>query len=561
LGACLGVITLALAYVIIVSYQYRAGAAVVERLVPDLVGTDWPVLIVAFFVIAYTALAGMISVAYTDVANGVLIIIGIAIALPMLISHAGGWRPGIASLPQDLQDPTDHYEALKLINWLLPAFLLILGDANMYQRFFSAKSPWCARASAIWLMLGISVDRGGDHRARRSSGAMLVEQGHINGARQRRAHHRLDLLRGAAALPRGAADGGHHRDRRLDGGQLPPGTGDLARARRLPALLRARCPGRSCRPARPSRRRRAGPGRTLDGIPVRALLRDLALRLHGLRRDDHPRDARSVLLAAGHQEGRASSACWPASSSPSSGRRRLPLGRDDGPDRLRAVDLRGPPRPRATAPDYQHRRRPPGPLREHHRADRRQPSRQGAPSPASARSEGQLGAGAVYEEHRYEQYFWDETTIARLADFAEGFERVCCLCAPMLGKELVRRGGEVRILDRDERFAELPGFRSYDIYRPEHLGERFGLIVCDPPFFNVSLAQLFKAVRMLADFDFAQPLLRCYLTRRESSVLGTFAPFGIEATGERVSYVTVQAEERNEIACYSNVPPRAAGAQ
>jgi SSS family solute:Na+ symporter len=175
----LGVITLALAYVIIVSYQYRAGAAVVERLAPGLEGTVWPKLIVAFFVIAYTALAGMISVAYTDVANGVLIIIGIAIALPMVIADAGGWEAGIASLPQDLQEPGSSYSALSLINWLLPAFLLILGDANMYQRFFSAKSPKSARRSATILVLGILVVEAAII-ALALFGRVLVEQGHIN---------------------------------------------------------------------------------------------------------------------------------------------------------------------------------------------------------------------------------------------------------------------------------------------------------------------------------------------------------------------------------------------
>ncbi|PIE22724.1 MAG: hypothetical protein CSA62_11065 [Planctomycetota bacterium] len=173
-----GVITLALAYVIIVSYQYRAGAAVLERLAPSIAGTVWPVLIVAFFVIAYTALAGMISVAYTDVAGGILIVIGIAIALPILISQAGGIEAGLEALPQDLQEPSSGYSSLKLINWLLPPFLLILGDANMYQRFFSAKTAKVARASALWLILGIAVIEAAII-ATALFGRILVEQGKL----------------------------------------------------------------------------------------------------------------------------------------------------------------------------------------------------------------------------------------------------------------------------------------------------------------------------------------------------------------------------------------------
>src|SRR5262245_52487961 len=129
----------------------------------------------------------------------------------------------------------------------------------------------------------------------------------------------------------------------------------------------------------------------------------------------------------------------------------------------------------------------------------------------------------MYEKHENEQYFFDAPTLLYLADFVAGFERPCCVCAPLLGQELERRGVAVRTLDIDERFAALRGFRRYDIYRPEWLGEEFDLIVCDPPFFGVSLSQLFRALRLLARNDYAQPMLISYLTRRTANVLGTFA--------------------------------------
>ena len=65
-------LTLVLAYVTIVSYQYRAGGAVLHLLAPGL-SLEHATIIAAVFVILYTALAGMISVAYTDVVNGLLI--------------------------------------------------------------------------------------------------------------------------------------------------------------------------------------------------------------------------------------------------------------------------------------------------------------------------------------------------------------------------------------------------------------------------------------------------------------------------------------------------------
>ena len=71
------------------------------------------------------------------------------------------------------------------------------------------------------------------------------------------------------------------------------------------------------------------------------------------------------------------------------------------------------------------------------------------------------------ERHEHEQYFFDEPTLARLADVVASFPNPCCLCAPLLGKALVERDVAVRILDLDERFASLPGFRRYDLHRPE----------------------------------------------------------------------------------------------
>ncbi len=175
--------TLALlgAYIVIVSYQYRAGSAVLERVVPDLAGTvfavpetaagepvptllglplenmKWSVVAVAMFVIAYTALAGMFSVAYTDVANGIMMLIGIGLAIPILLSEAGGWETAVAALGKEQQSYTSYWTPVKILGLSLPPFLLMLGDANMYQRFFSAKSPESARRSAAGMFVGVLV--------------------------------------------------------------------------------------------------------------------------------------------------------------------------------------------------------------------------------------------------------------------------------------------------------------------------------------------------------------------------------------------------------------------
>lgn len=159
----------------------------------------------------------------------------------------------------------------------------------------------------------------------------------------------------------------------------------------------------------------------------------------------------------------------------------------------------------------------------------------------------------MYERHQNEQYFFDQPTLEQLADFVQQFAAPCCLCAPLLGKTLVERGVSVRILDIDERFASIAGFRHYDIFRPTWLDEQFDLIICDPPFYNASLSQLFTAVRQLAHFNYAQPLMLAYLQRRATNVLGTFNKFNLSATGYFPQYQTVQDIERNKIEFFSNL--------
>ena len=151
----LGVITLVLTAVTIVSYQYRAAAAVINLALPEL-DFKVAVIIVAVFIVIYTALAGMFSVAYTDLAMGITMIIGIFVTLPYVWFKAGGYD-GLAA-----QLPPDHMKFIGPISWvqaiglILPAGLLVLGDANMFQRFFSARTEGMARRATIWLLVGVA---------------------------------------------------------------------------------------------------------------------------------------------------------------------------------------------------------------------------------------------------------------------------------------------------------------------------------------------------------------------------------------------------------------------
>lgn len=159
----------------------------------------------------------------------------------------------------------------------------------------------------------------------------------------------------------------------------------------------------------------------------------------------------------------------------------------------------------------------------------------------------------MYELHKNEQYFFDDATIEHLCSFFLAYQNICVLCAPMLGRALSEAKKNVTILDIDDRFANIKGYRNWNIYKPEWINQTFDIIFCDPPFFNVSLSQLFKAIRMLSHNNFEQRLMLSYLTRRSSAVTGSFHLFNLKPTGYFPSYVTVQRTEKNEIEIFSNL--------
>lgn len=155
----------------------------------------------------------------------------------------------------------------------------------------------------------------------------------------------------------------------------------------------------------------------------------------------------------------------------------------------------------------------------------------------------------MIELHKKEQYFFDEDTVKKLADFAGKFQNPCCLCAPTLGVELEKRKIPVTTLDIDLRFSNLKGFVQYDLYKPVALDQKFGIIICDPPFNIVKLSQLFTAIRLLSTDK--QPLWISHLARRKYDLMATFLWFKLRETGFFPSYQIPQ--EPNYIQFYGNV--------
>jgi len=168
----LGTIAILFAYTAITSYQFRAGGDIMHLIFPAVEKSQGTVII-AVFVIVFTALAGMASVAYMDVVIGMLISVIGFIALPVLFGRIGGWAGLHAALPATHFTAfgewgltgqgtscveRNHREALiKALEYFFPTFLLMIGNQSMYQKFFSAKSEKDASTAVVGWVVGTVV--------------------------------------------------------------------------------------------------------------------------------------------------------------------------------------------------------------------------------------------------------------------------------------------------------------------------------------------------------------------------------------------------------------------
>ena len=150
----LGTIAILFAYVGITSYQFKGGGNVLHLIFPTVVSPNLGTYIIAAFVIVTTALAGMSSVAYMDVAIGTLVTVICILATPMLFFKAGGWAGLHAALPETHFQVLGNLTFLRAMEFLVPTLLLMLGNQVMYQKFFSARSERDARISVVGWILG-----------------------------------------------------------------------------------------------------------------------------------------------------------------------------------------------------------------------------------------------------------------------------------------------------------------------------------------------------------------------------------------------------------------------
>jgi len=148
-----------LAYLGVVAYQFLGVGTLLQSTLGISVETG---TIIAFVVIIATSLfGGLYSVAYTDFISCIMIMIGLLIGVPFAIHNAGGLSSVIERLPEGHMG-FGNLSFVQILGFFLPTFVYLMGDQNMYQRFFAAKDENTAMKGGLWwslltLFIGIIV--------------------------------------------------------------------------------------------------------------------------------------------------------------------------------------------------------------------------------------------------------------------------------------------------------------------------------------------------------------------------------------------------------------------
>ena len=151
----LGTLVIVIAYTTIVGYQFKAGGFILDLVagIPEWKG----ILLTASFIILFTAFAGMMSIVSVDIINGAVITLAVVIAAPMVFFKIGGLEHLTTTLD------ASHFKVFGDNNFFwamgifLPTFFLLLGESNMYQKFFSASNESSAKKAVIWWVIGTII--------------------------------------------------------------------------------------------------------------------------------------------------------------------------------------------------------------------------------------------------------------------------------------------------------------------------------------------------------------------------------------------------------------------
>ena len=158
-----GAIALIISFTIIVSYQFVAGGFILNVASDGAIPESTGIIIAAGFVILFTALGGMVAIVYTDLPNGIIIVLACILATPFVYFAVGGLPEATKALDPGyfavVNSQFGAHPVLKVGSYFLATMFLLMGVQSMYQKFFSAESPKEAKKAAfLWTIGTIFVE-------------------------------------------------------------------------------------------------------------------------------------------------------------------------------------------------------------------------------------------------------------------------------------------------------------------------------------------------------------------------------------------------------------------
>lgn len=140
------------------SSQIAASGGVINALIPS-IPLNVCLIFAGIVIILYTTFGGMIADQISDLVQFAIILVGLAIATPIVLSKAGGWEAISAKLPAAKLNFTEIGWA-SIIGYVLNYFCTFLAGPEMVSRFETAKDEKTARNASLLsavLMAAMSI--------------------------------------------------------------------------------------------------------------------------------------------------------------------------------------------------------------------------------------------------------------------------------------------------------------------------------------------------------------------------------------------------------------------
>lgn len=154
----LGSVTIIVAYLVIAGYQFKGGARFISILSNGSIDLQTGALITCVVVIAFTALAGMVSIVSIDIFNGIVMLVAMTLTLPFAISAHGGVDAVVTTIESSRPEYLSLFEGHDswwILGVILPTFLLLMSESSIYQKFASAKDSKSAKKAVIGMLAGV----------------------------------------------------------------------------------------------------------------------------------------------------------------------------------------------------------------------------------------------------------------------------------------------------------------------------------------------------------------------------------------------------------------------